>query len=57
MERSTLLAAIWNQTDADSDPEQIAEATRERLESGDLQAAGNFRHKPASYWEKDEENG
>lgn len=53
MERETLLAAMWN-TDGD-DPEQVAETVRERLESGDLQAAGNFRHKPASFWAKDED--
>ncbi len=53
MERETLLAAIWN-TDGDT-PEQVAETVRARLEAGELEAAGNFRNKPASYWQKDEE--
>jgi hypothetical protein len=52
MERETLLSAIWN-TDGD-DPAQVAEKVRDRLESGNLQAAGNFRSKPASYWKKDD---
>lgn len=55
MERSTLLAAIWN-TEGD-EPEQVAESVRARLESGELVAAGNFRNEDASYWQKDEENG
>ncbi len=53
MERETLLATIWN-TEGD-EPAQVAESIRARLESGDLEAAGNFRNEPASYWQKDEE--
>ncbi|KKK50896.1 hypothetical protein LCGC14_3120430 [marine sediment metagenome] len=38
MQRETLLAVIWN-TEGD-EPEQVAESTRARLESGELEAAG-----------------
>ncbi len=53
MQRETLLAVIWN-TEGD-EPEQVAESTRARLESGELEAAGNFRNMPVSYWARDEE--
>ena len=55
MERSTLLAAIWAESDTATDDKTVAENTRIRLESGELEAAGNFRHESASYWAKDEE--
>lgn len=52
MESETLLAAVWN-TEGD-EPAQVAESIRARLESGELEAAGNFRNKPTSYWARDE---
>ncbi len=55
MERSTLLADIWKQSDPETDDAQVAESTRKRLEAGELEAAGNFRHETAAYWAKDEE--
>jgi len=51
MERETLLATLWSMDEPD------AEIVRQRLESGDLVPAGNFRNEPASYWKEDEENG
>lgn len=54
MERNTLLAAIWNATDADTNDSEIAELTRQRLESGDLLPAGNCRNVGRAYWACDE---
>jgi hypothetical protein len=57
MERSTLLAELWNATPAkgsNADAAKRAEATRARLESGELEAAGNCRNEPRAYWAKDE---
>jgi hypothetical protein len=54
MERETLLATLWNMTDAQTDDAQAAEKVRQRLLSGELQAAGNCRNETASYWEIDE---
>ena len=51
MERETLLATLWSMDEPD------AEIVRQRLASGDLVPAGNFRNEPASYWKEDEENG
>jgi hypothetical protein len=55
MERSTLLAAIWAESDTATDDKLVAEKTRARLEAGELEAAGNFRNESASYWARDEE--
>ena len=51
MERETLLSTLWNMDEPD------AEIVRQRLESGDLVPAGNFRNEPAAYWKEDEDNG
>ena len=51
MQCETLLATLWKMDEPD------AEIVRQRLESGDLIPAGNFRNEPASYWKEDEENG
>jgi len=48
MERETLLATLWRMDVPN------AEIVRQRLESGDLIPAGNFRNVPASYWKKDD---
>ena len=55
MERETLLATLWNMTDKDTDDRVAAEITRQRLLSGDLQAAGNRRNEPVSFWEQADE--
>jgi hypothetical protein len=51
MERETLLSTLWKMDEPD------AEIVRQRLESGDLIPAGNFRNEPASYWKEDDDNG
>ena len=55
MERSTLLSALWNATDADSDPNQVAEQTRLKLESGELIPTGNFRNVERAYWAREKD--
>ncbi len=57
MERATLLAALWNSTPENGTNKaanELAELTRERLESGDLVPAGNCRNVERAYWAKDE---
>ena len=51
MERETILATFCKMDEPD------AEIVRQRLESGDLLPAGNFRNEPAAYWKEDEDNG
>jgi hypothetical protein len=58
MERSTLLAALWNATPEKGTNEaanELAEATRKRLEAGELIAAGNCRNEERAYWARTEE--
>jgi hypothetical protein len=58
MERETLLATLWNATPEKGSNEAadvLAEATRKRLEAGELIAAGNCRNEPRAYWAADEE--
>ena len=55
MERNTLLATLWNATDAHTDDRELAERTRQRLESGELTPTGNCRNVERAYWARDEE--
>jgi hypothetical protein len=58
MERNTLLAELWNATPekgSNADADVRAEATRQRLEAGELIAAGNCRNEERAYWAKEEE--
>jgi len=52
---STLLSAIWNETDTDTDPNALAETVRARLSTGELVPAGNFRNVAPGYWASDSE--
>lgn len=57
-ETKTLLDALWNDTPSKGSnhgAEILAEATRKRLEAGELHAAGNCRNEERAYWAKDEE--
>lgn len=54
MERETILAIIWTATDAHTDDRELAETTRQRLESGELEPAGNCRNVERAYWAADE---
>lgn len=57
MERSTLLAELWNATPEEGSnhaAELRAEETRKRLESGELVPTGNCRNVERAYWAKDE---
>jgi hypothetical protein len=57
-ERNTLLAALWNATPekgSNADAAKLAEATRKRLELGELVPTGNNRNVERAYWAADEE--
>jgi hypothetical protein len=57
MERETLLATLWNATPEKGSNEAatvLAEATRKRLEAGELIAAGNCRNEERASWARDE---
>ena len=56
--RDTILSAMWDATGADDEPSEDAakaEGMRERLASGALIPAGNFRNADRSFWVEDEE--
>lgn len=58
MERSTLLAALWNatpETGTNHDAEVRAEETRKRLEAGELVPTGNCKNVERAYWARNEE--
>jgi hypothetical protein len=58
MERSTLLAALWDATPekgSNRDADVRAEETRKRLESGDLVPTGNCKNVERAYWAADTE--
>jgi hypothetical protein len=57
-EKNTLLSALWDATPekgSNAGAAKLAEATRKRLEAGELIAAGNCRNEPRAYWARDEE--
>ena len=51
MQRETLLASVCSL----NGNKAAAEIIRARLESGDLEPAGNFRDEPPEYWKITEE--
>ena len=58
MERSTLLAELWNATPekgSNKAAEVLAESTRQRLEAGELIPTGNCRNVERAYWARNEE--
>lgn len=57
-ERKTLLDALWNQTPekgSNHGADILAEATRKRLEKGELVPTGNCRNVERAFWAADEE--